>query len=211
MSLLTSVKSSLFQGQEGRPSGLVGHLVGERMVRQHVPETLWTLSQLDLQPQDQVLEIGFGAGRAIELAATQTPNGHVFGLELSQAMLRSAALRNARALKAGCVTLRCGDVSSLPFADNQFDKAFSIQSFYFWPDPLRALAELFRVLKPGALLVVTLSTGTTNSTPTGLERYQQILEEQIIPAMQQLGYTSASIKHGPPSRQFKTTALLGIK
>ncbi len=212
MDFFNNIKAALLAGQHGHPRGLVGRLLGEQMVRQHVPETTWTLSLLKIQLEDQILEIGFGAGRAIELASTQAPNGNVTGIDHSQEMVRSASRRNARAIKAGRVVLHRGDVTTLPFHDNQFDKIFSIQTLYFWSDVPRALAELFRVLKPGALLVVTLSTGSIDSAEaTGLEGYQQVLEEQIIPGMQQLGFTRADIAQGPLSRQFKNTAVIGVK
>ncbi len=213
MNLLERVKTSLLAGQHGHPTGLVGRMLGEQMVRQHVPETTWTISLLDLKPEDKVLEIGFGAGRAIELVAAHVTRGHIAGIDLSQEMVRSASRRNARAIKAGLVTLRQGDVTTLPFADGQFDKVFSIQTLYFWPDLPLALAEIFRVLKPAGTLVIILSTGTIEGAPTsGLAHYQQVIEEQIIPAgMKRLGFTRAEIKQGPDSRQFKTTAVVGVK
>ncbi|MDQ2716290.1 MAG: class I SAM-dependent methyltransferase [Chloroflexota bacterium] len=212
MNLLNRIKASLLAGQHGHPTGIVGYMLGEQMVRQHMPETTWTLSLLDLKAEDQILELGFGAGRAIELVAVQASNGHISGIDLSQEMLRAASRRNTRAIKAGQVALYHGDLTTLPFADNQFDKVFSIQTLYFWPDPPRALAEISRVLKPGAILVVTLSTGKIDTgEATGLEGYQVILEEQIVPEMKQLGFTQAYIKQGPASRQFKTTAVVGVK
>jgi ubiquinone/menaquinone biosynthesis C-methylase UbiE len=211
MNLISNIKASLLDGQHGHPTGIIGRMLGEQMVRQHVPETSWTISLLNLRPEDQILELGFGAGRAIELVADQTIKGHVSGIDISREMLRSASRRNAHSIKAGRVTLQQGDVASLPFADKQFAKIFSIQSFYFWPDPQRTLAEIFRVLKPGGTLIITLSTGTIDtSTTTGLEHYQLVLEEQVIPTMQQLGFTRASIEQGPASRQFKTTAVIGV-
>jgi ubiquinone/menaquinone biosynthesis C-methylase UbiE len=212
MNLLTRIETSIFAGHYGHPTGIVGRILGEKMVRQHVPETTWTVFLLDIKPKDQVLELGFGAGRAIELVAAQASNGHVAGIDISQAMVHAASRRNARTVKAGRVALQQGDVATLPFADNQFDKVFSIQTFYFWSDPSRVLAEIFRVLKPGAMLVVTLSTGTIDTAEkTGLESYQHILEEQVVPAMKQLGFTTAYIEQGPASRQFKTAAFIGIK
>jgi ubiquinone/menaquinone biosynthesis C-methylase UbiE len=182
MNLLNRIGAPLLAGQHGHPRGIVGRLLGEQMVRQHMPETTWTISLLNLRPEDQILELGFGAGKAIELVAAQITNGHVSGIDLSQEMVRAASRRNAQAIKAGQVALRLGDLTTLSFADNQFDKIFSIQTLYFWPDPPRALAEIFRVLKPGGVLIVTLSTGKIDPTETtGLEHYQLILEEQVIP------------------------------
>ncbi len=212
MNLIKRIETSLLTGQHGHPRGVIGRMLGERMVRQHIPETTWTISLLDIQPEDQILELGFGAGRAIELVAAQATNGHVSGLDHSQEMVRAASRRNAKAIKSGQVTLYHGDITTLPFTDNQFDKIFSIQTLYFWSDPPRTLAEIFRVLKPGAMLVMTLSTGTIDTAETtGLEHYQILLEEQIIPCMKQLGFALASIKQGTASRQFKTTAVIGMK
>ena len=212
MNLLKRIETSLLDGQHGHPTGIVGRMLGERMVRQHMPETSWTISLLNLKPEDHVLELGFGAGKAIGLVAAHVSRGHVSGIDHSQEMVRSASRRNAQAIKAERVTLLKGDIISLPFADNQFDKVFSIQTLYFWSDLPRTLAEIFRVLKPGGILVVTLSTGTIGTAEaTGLERYELILDERVIPGMKQLGFTSAYIKQGPASRQFKTTAVIGVK
>ncbi len=212
MNLLNRIGAPLLAGQHGHPRGIVGRLLGEQMVRQHMTETTWTISLLNLRPEDQILELGFGAGKAIELVAAQTTNGHVAGIDLSQEMVRAASRRNDQAIKAGQVALRHADLTTLPFAENQFDKIFSIQTLYFWPNPPRALAEIFRVLKPGGVLIVTLSTGKIDPIETtGLEHYQLILEEQVIPSMKQLGFTRADIKQGPASRQFKTTAVIGVK
>ena len=98
---------------------------------------------------------------------------------------------------------------ALPFADQQFDKVLSIHTFYFWSDPARGVAEIFRVLKPDGIMVVTLSTGKIDGEQTGLERFQTLLEEQIIPTMHQLGFVEASLKQGPSARQYNSVAIVG--
>ncbi len=212
MNVIQRTKAFLLDGQYGHPTGIIGYLLGEQMVLQHRGETAWTISLLDIKADDHILELGFGAGRAIELAATQAVNGHVAGIEHSQTMVRSASYRNAKAIKAGRVTLYQGDLNTLLFADSQFDKVFSIQTLYFWSNPQHILAEIFRVLKDGASFVVVLSTGKVDAIePTGLEQYQQLLEEQIVPDMKQLGFTQAYIAQGPIFRQFRTTAVIGVK
>src|SRR5690348_2890951 len=93
-----------FVGRQQRcPSGLVGRIIGERMARQHAPETQWTITLLDLAPTDRVLEIGCGAGRAITLIAARTLQGHVCGVDLSSAMVRASSHRNAAAIAEGRV------------------------------------------------------------------------------------------------------------
>src|SRR5258706_30954 len=96
MNLLNRIRTPLLAGQHDHPRGIVGRLLGEQMVRQHMPETTWTISLLNLRPEDQILELGFGAGKAIELVAAQTTNGHGSGIDLSQDMVRAAIRRNAQ-------------------------------------------------------------------------------------------------------------------
>ncbi|MBO0796786.1 MAG: methyltransferase domain-containing protein, partial [Ktedonobacteraceae bacterium] len=150
----------------GCPKGVMGRIAGEVMVRQHRPETAWTLQLLDIQPADTVLEVGFGAGQGIKLAASKVNGGRVMGVDLSEAMVRAASKRNAAAVKAGRVVLSQGSITALPFEDQYFDKIMTIHTLYFWPEPHEpslALSELCRVLKPGGRLVITLSTGKINA------------------------------------------------
>ncbi len=198
--------------QQRCPSGFAGWFFGEQMAHQHIEETNWSIEQLRLQPTDDVLEIGFGAGKAIKRMATLVSSGTVSGIDLSYAMLETASRRNAQAMKDGRVILRHGNITALPFADQQFDKVLSIHTFYFWPDVLRGTAEIFRVLRPNGRSVVTLSTGKVGTDKqTGLEHYQTVLEQQILPYMQQLGFASASIEQGPVSRQYNSVAVIGMK
>ena len=195
MNPINHIKNTLLAGQHGHPKGIVGYLLGEQMVHQHIAETEWTIALLKLQSEDHVLELGFGAGRAIELVTAHLPNGQVSGIDISRTMVSVASRRNARAIRVGRVRLRHGDLTNLPFPNNQFNKVFSIQTLYFWPDPSHALSDIFRVLKPRGILVITLFTGKIDTDEvTGLDQYEQLLEENIVPTMRQIGFTQAIIK-----------------
>ena len=142
--------------QYRRPSGLLGFLIGYKMTRDHRPENAWTVSLLEAQPTDHILEIGFGAGLAIGELAQIATQGKIVGVDYSETMVRAARWRNAGAVRQGRVELRQAEAANLPFEDDTFDKAFSIHSIYFWPQPLKALQEIRRVLKPGGTLIMTI-------------------------------------------------------
>lgn len=146
----------MIDGQYRRPSGLLGRWIGRKMAQQHVPENAWTVGLLNAQPTDHILEVGFGPGLAVERLAQIVTHGRISGVDFSRTMVAAANKRNARAVREGRVDLRFGDAATLPFTAAQFDKAYSIHSIYFWPDANRGLAELYRVLKPGGLLVLTI-------------------------------------------------------
>jgi ubiquinone/menaquinone biosynthesis C-methylase UbiE len=201
----------IWDQQHHCPSGMVGWLAGEQMVRQHRPETAWTIDLLDIQPADHVLEVGFGAGRGIKLAAEKASDGRVMGIDLSEVMVRVATRRNARVVKAGRVVLSQGNITALPFEDLQFDKIMTIHTFYFWPEPPRTMSELQRVLKPGGRLVITLSTGKINARgEVEVGPLQSVLEEQVVPGMQRGGFKVARLERGPNSRQYISGSRTGM-
>jgi ubiquinone/menaquinone biosynthesis C-methylase UbiE len=203
----------IWNRQYGSPHGIMGWLAGERMVRQHRSETAWTINLLDIQPDDTVLEIGFGAGQGIKLAAEKVSDGHVMGIDHSETMVRVATRRNIRAVRAGCVVLSQGDIASLPFEDQHFDKIVTIHTLYFWLEPSQVPRELYRVLKPGGRVAIALSPGRINAQ--GEEEVwpplQSIVDEQVIPAMQREGFKAVHLEHGPTSRQYTSAAIVGEK
>lgn len=204
---------NMWDRQHSCPNGIIGWLVGEKMVRQHKPETIWTVDLLDIQPADTVLEIGFGGGQGIKLAAAKASEGHVKGIDLSQDMVRIARRRNGRAVRAGRVVLAQGSIIALPFEDRRFDKIMSVHTVYFWSESSQAFSELYRVLKPGGRVVITLCTGKINDRGEveTWPAFQSMLEERVIPGMQQEGFTGVRLERGPDSRQYTNVAVIGEK
>ena len=105
------------------------------------------LARLPTQPGQRVLINGIGTG--LDLA--WLPDAHHYvGLDLTHGML-------ARALpRRGTLDLALvqGDSQALPFADASFDLAVLHLILAIVPDPVRALAETARVLKPGGRVFV---------------------------------------------------------
>ena len=106
---MNSLRSALVE-QFGKPSGLLGRVAGfiMRVRPSNRERNLRTLALLDIQPADQVLEVGFGPGLAIERAAELASRGKVVGIDHSALMLREARLRNAKAIADGRVELLLG-------------------------------------------------------------------------------------------------------
>ena len=151
------------------------------MARANAPLNEWTLSLLDLQPTDRVLEIGFGPGLAIQRAAHIA--GFVAGIDRSEAMLRQARTRNARAIDEGCVDLRLGDgTHSLPYEEAFFDKVYAVQVLHFLSDPLPFLCEVRRVLVPGGVAAMTM-------------RAPEALKETLVQTGVYTLYTADEIVH----------------
>lgn len=124
----------------------------------------WTISLLNIRPDDRVLEIGFGPGFAIELISKIASKGFIAGIDHSEVMVRQACRRNARAIRDGKVMLQLGSASNLPKFDQPFDKIFTINSIHFWSEPIDCLLKLRKLLRPGGLIAVTLQPRSRSAT-----------------------------------------------
>lgn len=112
------------------------------------------------QQTAELLDVGCGPGHAATRLLAGSPALRVVGLDSSPEMVRLARER-ARALGlSGRARFVVGDAQALPFPEASFDGAVSLASIKHWPDRARGLAELHRVLRPGApLLVVEADRG----------------------------------------------------
>jgi SAM-dependent methyltransferase len=142
--------------QFGRPHGLAGHAVGWIMATRdsNRSRNQWVVSQLDVQPTDRILEIGFGPGVAIRELARRATDGRVHGIDHSEVMLHKATRRNAPAVRSGHVDLRLGDIDDLPDIGEPLDKIVTVNCMLFWSDPVDGLRQLRGRLRPGGIIAI---------------------------------------------------------
>jgi SAM-dependent methyltransferase len=173
-------------GQAHHPRSAAGRVTAWEMA--HRPSnrqrSRWVVAMLDVQPTEQVLEIGFGPGLAIAALAiaalaiaalaiaalaiaalaiaalaiaalARAGTGHVYGVDHSGVMLRQASKRNAAAIRAGRVTLINASADQLPPAlAGPFDAILAVNSLGFWPAPAERLDDLRGRLAPGGRMAI---------------------------------------------------------
>lgn len=142
--------------QFGRPAGLLGRVAGNLMAMTNAPMNRLAADLLDVQPDDHILEIGFGPGTLIRILARRAPRGSVAGVDHSKVMVEQASRRNEEFVRTGRVEAKEGSVSKLPFPDGRFTKVCAVNSFHLWPSPEKDLREVRRVMKEGGLLLLSL-------------------------------------------------------
>ena len=155
-----------------KPTGWFGQVLGHVMAVQHKSLTLWAIDLMNVQSGDCVLDVGCGGGMAVKLLSDRAPAGFVAGVDYSEEMVRQATRRNDGRVQQGQVAIELGNAMALPYRDASFDKACAIETFYFWPDPVRGLREVRRVLKPGGQIAIALEMSKESSAQKSpLQKY----------------------------------------
>lgn len=112
-----------------------------------------TFERLRIQPGHHVLDVGCGPGDDVCIIAERVrPDGTVTGVDHDEEMIQTARQRSAKEdLPARFVI---ADAYVLPFEDTSFDGCRADRLLQHLDEPKRAVAEFFRVLKPGGWCVV---------------------------------------------------------
>jgi SAM-dependent methyltransferase len=110
---------------------------------------------LNIPTGGSVLDVGSGPGNVTaELARAAGPGGLALGVDISAPMLARAV----RAEAGPQVGFLRADAQRLPFRNEVFDALTSMAMLQLIPEPRAALAEMVRVLKPGARLAIMVPT-----------------------------------------------------
>ncbi|WP_392534672.1 class I SAM-dependent methyltransferase [Nostoc sp. C117] len=126
--------------------------VYDRRWKNYIANTLTFLKTwAEISPLDNVLDVACGTGEFERLLLTDYSTLKIVGVDISEEMLAVA--------KEKCgvypqVSFHTASASALPFANNSFDVIVSANSFHYFDDPLAALIEMQRVLKPNGKVVI---------------------------------------------------------
>ncbi|MGH8289950.1 MAG: class I SAM-dependent methyltransferase [Steroidobacteraceae bacterium] len=109
-----------------------------------------TLARLSSSPTARILDVGCGTGVLLQRLAQSQPQATLIGIDPVPEMLTVARRRVPLS-----IALHEGWVEELPFADSDFDLVVSCSMLHYVRQPVVALREMGRVLRPGGELVIT--------------------------------------------------------
>jgi SAM-dependent methyltransferase len=127
------------------------------MNRQNRPLYDETASLLSLKDSENVLDIGCGNGFVLELLA-KTHRCQFDGIDVAKDAVQAASRRCRSYIKDNRMRITIQDGAAMSFDDGSFDKAYSINVAYFWPDLIVQMMEIHRVLRPRGVFFNTLYT-----------------------------------------------------
>jgi ubiquinone/menaquinone biosynthesis C-methylase UbiE len=126
---------------------------GDSMERGHRPVGEQAIARMRVPAGAHVLDVGCGSGWAARLLAQQAGEGHVIGIDVSDEMISVA---REQSINVANLEFQIASAEKLPFPDNTFTHAFSMESLYYYAAINKALSEIARVLQPGGLFVTVV-------------------------------------------------------
>lgn len=178
--------------QLSKPEGEFGKLVAENMHESNIGMTLHAIECLRLKDHQHVLEIGHGNCGHLDKLLGAAKGLAYTGLEISLQMQTEAKTINAHLL-SGDVNYLLYNGENLPFENDVFDAAYTVNTLYFWKHPAAFLAEVCRVLKQGAMFNLTFADKhfmeTLAFTKYGFTLYSPQDAEVLIKAVPFSDYT----------------------
>ncbi|XP_015197628.1 uncharacterized methyltransferase YdaC-like [Lepisosteus oculatus] len=157
--LIYGILSKKLNRHLGRPAkSLTGWLLTKFFIWHNRVLEENAVKLVEIQPDDMVLELGFGLGLGLQAAAPLLtgPRGKLFGVDYSEYMFAKASERMRAEIESGKVTLFNGNIMAMPLPDSSVDKVYHCNCYYYWPDLKGMTSEIHRVMKPGGLMVTTL-------------------------------------------------------
>jgi len=142
----------------------------------------------ELKPGDVVLDLGSGGGIDVLLSARRVgPGGKAYGLDMTDEML---ALARENQRKAGLTNVEFlkGEIENIPLPDNSVDVIISNCVINLSADKDRAIAEAFRVLKPGGRLAISDIVVRGDSVPASIRRSMELWVGCIAGALEEDSY-----------------------
>ncbi|MEM8486457.1 MAG: class I SAM-dependent methyltransferase [Bacteroidota bacterium] len=137
-----------------RPEGEIGVQMGHQMNKGNKHICLNAYLALHPRPGSKVLEIGMGNGYFVKDLMYLADDLRYAGIDYSQTMVDAALEINKDLIDKGKASFVHASIADLPFDDATFDYITTTNTLYFWPDPVKDLAELRRVMKPTGKLVI---------------------------------------------------------
>jgi len=137
------------------PQGEKGVEIGEMMNVTNIGMTLESIKILLIEDAEHILEIGHGNAGHLKSILNKAKDLTYTGIDISETMSKEAQNLNKEFKDQADFILYEG--RKLPFEDEVFDKIFTVNTVYFWENPVEFLNEIYRVLKNTGTFVLTFA------------------------------------------------------
>ncbi|WP_340065716.1 class I SAM-dependent methyltransferase [Ascidiimonas aurantiaca] len=119
-----------------------------------------SIVSLNIEKELKILELGVCGTRHLPVVFKQAPGLQYFGLDTSQRRIDEVTNVNNTVIAGYQAFFFPYNGLHVPYADHSFDRILTVNTIYFWQNPNTFLKELYRVLRPNGICVITFMEGT---------------------------------------------------
>jgi cyclopropane fatty-acyl-phospholipid synthase-like methyltransferase len=170
-----------------KPSGLFGIFSSNIMNKGNKAKYEKLIKDLALQPQDKLLEIGYGTGMGINMIARACSSCTIHGIDFSELMYRRARKYNKQYLDNNAMVLQYGDFLKTAVVSNEYDKIFCLNVVYFWNELQEPFKKVLSLLKAGGAFHIYMANrdALKKAPDTVFNKYSI---EQVIEVLKSVGF-----------------------
>jgi cyclopropane fatty-acyl-phospholipid synthase-like methyltransferase len=178
-----------------KPTGFWGRIISAMMKKWNSRVYDLIIDELNIQPNDRILEIGYGPGLGVNKICSQF-DCHVDGIDFSELMLKEASKRNAKHIKVQKANLILGDYLDHSYGNSTFDKVFCINVVYFWKDLNKPFSKIRLELKDNGLFSFFMAhqDDLNKMKFTKDDIFNKYTIEQVIAELEKTGFRDITFK-----------------
>ena len=181
------------------PKGFLGRCMLRFMNFGHAPLTNWGLDHVNYSDGMVMLDIGCGGGATLKRLLKRSPEGMVYGIDISEESVVKAKNVNKQLLNKQ-VFVQQGSANRLPWEDQKFDVVTAVETVYFWPNLPQCFQEVKRVLKPGGQFAIMLEVIEGDSIWTNVVEGMTVYSPEMLKDMlEQAGFGDVKVFRKKPS------------
>ena len=140
------------------------------------PRIKWAVDLMDVQPNDQVLEVGCGPGAGAEAICAKLETGKLFAIDRSESGVDRTKRRNQKYVDAGRLVVRQIDLATLRVPVKRLNKVFAFNVNLFWVRPCEdEIALLHERVVPGGAVYLFYEAARPELVPNIVKKASENL------------------------------------
>ncbi|HEX9513682.1 MAG TPA: class I SAM-dependent methyltransferase [Puia sp.] len=160
-----------------QPSRYSGKLAGCLLSMKSKQRSNWTIEQLNIQPYQHILEVGYGSGYTLQEVAHRLKVGFLAGIDHSIPMYQQAYRRNKRFIRQQLLQLHIGDLNELSYPPHYFHSIYGSNPHFFQQEPQLEFMRLSSLLKSRGRLVMVFQPREARKEEAILQAGERIRED----------------------------------
>ncbi len=179
----------LLANQLMKPEGDRGIEIANMMNESNQGMTINSIENLSLTENDVILEIGPGNAGHLNYLFSKVQKLRYFGIDISELMVSEASRINCSQIENESASFTLYDGENIPFESNYFDRIFTVNTIYFWSNPILFIQEISRVLKHNGRFSLTFAEASFmeklpftkfNFNLFSVEKLQEIIKDSNL-------------------------------